>query len=90
MGTHTAQEQMGRPQEMSQERFQRGVDPADEGQEVRVLKMIMIMMMILQMRLRVNKCQFGLKILKHFDTEQSLNLKRFVSPSTSGGYEDDL
>ena len=36
MGTHTAQEQMGRPQEMSQERFQRGVDPADEGQEVRV------------------------------------------------------
>ena len=34
MGTHTAQEQMGRPQEMSQERFQRGVDPADEGQEV--------------------------------------------------------
>merc|ERR1712004_442853 len=27
-------EQMGRPQEMSQERFQRGVDPADEGQEV--------------------------------------------------------
>merc|ERR1712088_601315 len=28
------EEQMGRPQEMSQERFQRGVDPADEGQEV--------------------------------------------------------
>merc|ERR1711962_285131 len=27
-------EQMSRPQEMSQERFQRGVDPADEGQEV--------------------------------------------------------
>merc|ERR1712004_789927 len=26
--------QMRRPQEMSQERFQRGVDPADEGQEV--------------------------------------------------------
>ena len=36
MGTHTAQEQMGRPQEMSQERFQRGADPADESQEVRV------------------------------------------------------
>ena len=36
MGTpHTAQEQMGRPQEMSQERFQRGADPADESQEVR-------------------------------------------------------
>ena len=29
MGTHTAQEQMGRPQEMSQERFQRGADPDD-------------------------------------------------------------
>merc|ERR1711994_555524 len=28
------EEQMGRPQEMSQERFERGVDPADEGQEV--------------------------------------------------------
>merc|ERR1711963_4598 len=28
------EEQMGRPQEMSQERFQRGVDPADVGQEV--------------------------------------------------------
>merc|ERR1712012_8176 len=28
------EEQMGRPQDMSQERFQRGVDPADEGQEV--------------------------------------------------------
>merc|ERR1712113_497913 len=28
------EEQMGRPQEISQERFQRGVDPADEGQEV--------------------------------------------------------
>merc|ERR1712223_638730 len=28
------EEQMGRPQETSQERFQRGVDPADEGQEV--------------------------------------------------------
>merc|ERR1711994_851416 len=28
------EEQMGRPQELSQERFQRGVDPADEGQEV--------------------------------------------------------
>merc|ERR1712223_822988 len=28
------EEQMRRPQEMSQERFQRGVDPADEGQEV--------------------------------------------------------
>merc|ERR1711902_19736 len=28
------EEQMGRPQEMSQERFQRGADPADESQEV--------------------------------------------------------
>merc|ERR1712004_203596 len=28
------EEQMGRPQELSQERFERGVDPADEGQEV--------------------------------------------------------
>ena len=40
--------------------------------------------------MRAKRCGFGLKILKHFDTEQSLNLKRFVSPSTSGGYEDDL
>ena len=32
--------------------------------------------------MRAKRCEFGLKILIHFDTE-------LVSPSTTGGYEDD-